>query len=198
MTEVNQDDMNRRLRHELSDLIRFIDLTRKGMDALETTVKIGSEKFPEASSQLTSVTGDLENAANNIMTILEGIMTGHEKADGLLKRLSEWTGSVEEGRRAEGAAIIAGLESIQARTKSDIMEIFSGMSFQDLTGQKLKKIISSLAVVETRILGLALDFGLNDRIAPQDRTDILTKLKAAEQAPIKQDVVDSIMKGLSV
>lgn len=198
MTEVNQDDMNRRLRHELSDLIRFIDLTRKGMDALETTVKIGSEKFPEASSQLTSVTGDLENAANNIMTILEGIMTDHEKVDGLLKRLSEWTGSVEEGRRAEGAAIIAGLESIQAKNKSDIMEIFSGMSFQDLTGQKLKKIISSLAVVETRILGLALDFGLNDRIGPQDRTDILTKLKASEQAPIKQDVVDSIMKGLSV
>ncbi len=198
MMEANQDEMHRRLRHELSDLIKFIDLTRKGMAALETTVKIGSERFPEASSQLTSVTGDLENAANNIMTLLEGIMTDHEKADGLLKRLSDWTGSIEEGRRAEGAAIAGELVSIQAKTKSDIMEIFSSMSFQDLTGQKLKKIISSLAVVESRILGLALDFGLSDRIDPQDRTDILTKLKASEQVPIKQDVVDSIMKGLSV
>mgnify|MGYP001570744821 CR=1 FL=1 len=197
MPDVNQDDMHSRLRHELSEIVKFIDSTRKGMSALETTVRIGSEKFPEASSQLTSVTGDLENAANNIMTILEGIMTDQEKADALLKRLAVWASSLEDGRRAEGAAIAAGLEAIQAKTKSDIMEIFSGMSFQDLTGQKLKKIISSLAVVESRILGLAIDFGLNDRINPQDRTEILSKLKASEHVPIKQDVVDSIMKGLS-
>ncbi len=197
MPDANQEDMHRRLKHELSEIVKFIDSTRKGMAALETTVKIGSEKFPEASSQLKSVTGDLENAANNIMTILEGIMTDHEKADVLFNRLSAWTGLVEEEKRAEGASIAAELEAIQSKTKKDIMEIFSGMSFQDLTGQKLKKIISSLAVVETRILGLALDFGLTETINPQDRTEMISKLKASEEVPLKQDVVDSIMQGLS-
>ena len=66
------------LREELSNLAKFVDQTRQGIDTLETTVKLSSQKFPEASTQLNAVTGDLENAANKIMTIVEGLMSDGE------------------------------------------------------------------------------------------------------------------------
>ena len=71
----NLNEVLNKLREELSSLASFIDKTRQGIDNLETTVKIGSERFPEASNQLSAVTGELENAANKIMTILEGLMS---------------------------------------------------------------------------------------------------------------------------
>jgi chemotaxis protein CheZ len=181
-----------RLRVELSSLASFIDNTRRGIDHIETTVKVGSEKFPEASNQLTAVTGELENAANIIMTILEGLLNEQERADVLLKRLSEWAVKSGAGEKETGLALIGDLQAINLKTRSDMMDIFANMSFQDLTGQKLKKVIGSLAVVEKKLLEMASSFGMNG----------LGDIKGASagsnvvEMPIKQDIVDRLLKEL--
>lgn len=187
-----------KLREELSSLAKFVDQTRQGIDTLETTVKISSQKFPEASTQLSAVTGDLENAANKIMTIVEGLMSDGDTTHGLLNELKAWAASLKGDGGAKGAAIIKKLDEMNAKSKNDMMEIFSNMSFQDLTGQKLKKVIGSLAVVESKLLELALNFGFNGDPAKQEqKTELLNGLKGpTNNLPIDQDVVDRIMKEL--
>lgn len=187
-----------KLREELSSLAKFVDQTRQGIDTLETTVKISSQKFPEASTQLSAVTGDLENAANKIMTIVEGLMSDGDTTHGLLNELKAWAESLKGDGGAKGAAIIKKLDEMNAKSKNDMMEIFSNMSFQDLTGQKLKKVIGSLAVVESKLLELALNFGFNGDPAKQEqKTELLNELKGpTNNLPIDQDVVDRIMKEL--
>lgn len=186
------------LREELSRLAKFVDQTRQGIDTLETTVKLSSQKFPEASTQLNAVTGDLENAANKIMTIVEGLMSDGDTTHGLLNELKAWAASLKGGEGAKGTAIMKRLEEMNAKSKNDMMEIFTNMSFQDLTGQKLKKVIGSLAVVESKLLELALNFGFNGDPAKQEqKTELLNGLKGpANNLPIDQDVVDRIMKEL--
>lgn len=186
----NWNDVINKIRGELSSLASFIDKTRTGIDNLENTVRIGSERFPEASSQLSAVTGDLENAANKIMEILEGLMTEQDETTAKINALAGWiakTQAPEEGQR-----LLKEIESMNAKSRSDTMDIFAHMSFQDLTGQKLKKVISSLAVVEKKLLEMALTFGIEESgngAAPSERP-------TEQVAPIDQDIVDRLMKEL--
>lgn len=188
----NWNEVINKLREELASLASFIDKTRQGIDNIETTVKVGSEKFPEASNQLSAVTGELENAANTIMTILEGLMSEQDRADTLLKNLSVWAQKAASEDREAGMALIGDLKGINVKTRSDMMDIFANMSFQDLTGQKLKKVIGSLAVVEKKLLEMALSFGLD---SIEGVTTPGRSVKAAE-VPINQDIVDRLLKEL--
>ncbi|MCC6501697.1 MAG: protein phosphatase CheZ [Deltaproteobacteria bacterium] len=188
----NLNEVLNKLREELSSLASFIDKTRQGIDNLETTVKIGSERFPEASNQLSAVTGELENAANKIMTILEGLMSEQERADAVLKRLSEWAARSGAAGLEEGQTLINDLQAVNIKTRSEMMDIFASMSFQDLTGQKLKKVIGSLAVVEKKLLEMALSFGLEGI----DIKDAAGTGAGKNEMPINQDIVDRLLKEL--
>lgn len=188
----NWTETMNKLREELASLAIFIDKTRQGIDNIETTVKVGSEKFPEASNQLSAVTGELENAANTIMTILEGLLSEQERADVLLKKLSEWAAKSGAAEMETGMAVIGDLQAINVKTRGDMMDIFANMSFQDLTGQKLKKVIGSLAVVEKKLLEMALSFGL-DSIGEVSAAGAGAK---APEMPINQDIVDRLLKEL--
>lgn len=188
----NLNEVMSKLREELSSLASFIDKTRQGLDNLETTVKIGSEKFPEASNQLSAVTGDLENAANRIMTILEGLMSEQERADALLKKLSEWAAKSGAPGCEDAVAGIKDLQTINVKARGEMMDIFANMSFQDITGQKLKKVIGSLAVVEKKLLEMALSFGLESIENPNRSGAGITQ----PEMPINQDIVDRLLKEL--
>lgn len=188
----NWNEVMNRLREELSGLAVFIDKTRQGIDNIEMTVKLGSERFPEASNQLSAVTGELENAANTIMTILEGLVNEQERADSLLTKLSEWAEKSGSGEKEAGMALIGELKRLNAKSRSDMMDVFANMSFQDLTGQKLKKVIGSLAIVEKKLLEMALSFGLESGIEGKDG---LGGIKPNEM-PINQALVDKLLKEL--
>lgn len=184
-----------RIREEVSSLAFFVDMTRKGMDTIESTLTIGKERFPEASSQLSSVTGDLENAANNIMSILESLMLEQDRADAIIKELSSWACGIEGSK--DSCAKITELASIHTRSKNSMMEIFSNMSFHDLSGQKLKKVIRSLAIIESKLLEVAVDFDLADGRGNAQMSDLLNKIKgSSEIKPLNQDVVDQLLKEL--
>lgn len=184
-----------KIREEVSNLAFFVDITRKGMDTIESTLTIGNEKFPEASSQLSSVTGDLENAANNIMSILETLMQEQDRADAIIKELLSWACGIQGS--SDSCARITELASIHTRSKNGMMEIFSNMSFHDLSGQKLKKVIRSLAIIESKLLEVAVNFDLAGGRSSTEKSDLLNKLKgSSEIKPLNQDVVDQLLKEL--
>jgi len=188
-----------RVKTELSVLVKFVDKTRNGLDSLQSTVKISSEKFPEASRQITSVAGEIESAANNIITLLESMMLEQEKAQYLIKSLSTWVKGIPLEDKPKVVEALSQLDGINTRQKRDLMEIFTNLSFQDLTGQKLKKVIASLSIIESKLLELALTFDFGDSIKKEDKKEMLNELKethAAEPTRLNQDVVDKILREL--
>jgi chemotaxis protein CheZ len=188
----NQTHILSKLRTELTNLARYVDQSRQGIDSLESAVKIGSEKFPEASSQLSSVTGDLENAANNIMGIVEGLLSEHDRMRELLESFSHLVSKMEE---KQGSIMLKELMGMNGRMKRDMMEIFSNLSFHDLSGQKLKNVIRTLATVEAKILEIAINFGFADE--KRRSSKLLEGFKgASDKNLIDQDVVDRILSEL--
>ncbi|MBI5235778.1 MAG: protein phosphatase CheZ [Deltaproteobacteria bacterium] len=201
MPETEWSELLKRVKDELALLVKFVDKTRNGLDSIESTVKLSTEKFPEASRQIDLVAGELENAANNIITLLESMMLEQERTQYLIKSLSEWISSVSADNKDKASDAIGQLGAINIKLKKDLMEIFSNLSFQDLTGQKLRKVMTSLSSVETRLLELALTFdivGDKGKVhkAKKDMLDVLSDAKKEEPMKLNQEVVDKILREL--
>jgi len=188
----NQSHILGKLRSELTNLAKYVDQSRQGIDSLESAVKMGTEKFPEASSQLSSVTGDLENAANSIMGIVEGLLSEHDRMRELIDSFSPLVSKMES---KHGPILLNELQEMNGRMKRHMMEIFSNLSFHDLSGQKLKNVMTTLATVEAKILEMAINFGFTEEMRSDSR--LLNDFKgASEKNLIDQDVVDRILSEL--
>jgi len=77
------------------------------------------------------------------------------------------------------------------------------LSFQDITGQKIKKIVKLIDEIETRLLEIIVAFGIKvdkakEPDAGQRATEWLNKLKDSSGSNgTKQDLVDQILAEFS-
>jgi chemotaxis protein CheZ len=128
--------------------------------------KVGGENpeklFNEASNQLDEILAATEDATGKIMDIVEKQQDMQAGAGRILHGLD--SGGVTKAQVRE-------LREINDALNADLMEIMTTLSFQDLTGQRIKRIIDAIKKVETIVLDLYLATGL--------------KMKAHEEAPDK-------------
>ncbi len=123
--------------------------------------------FNEASQQLDEILTTTEKATFEIMDVVEKHME-------LQNRSQELLGSLRKTRKSNPA--IQQLISINEDLGENLMRIMTSLSFQDLTGQRIKKIIYALKTIEGIVFDLYVSTGLS--------------IKAKEQAPEKN--VDEI------
>jgi len=127
------------------------------MDKKET-----EELFSEASEQLDAIVQTTEKATEDIMEVIEKHMDLQAKSGKLLKTLKE--------KKIDDEGIETLIESNKI-LNNDLMELMTLLSFQDLTGQRIKRIIHALKQVQTTVFELFMSTGL--------------KIKAKESAPEK-------------
>jgi len=191
----SSENLIQKLTEELSRLLNYVEKTKSGLGYIEDTVMVGSETVPQASVQISAVTGDLESAANIIMSILEEVLAEHDRNHVLLESLSGWASGLNEKDREEGMAIISEIKQITEKTKTQMMDIFSNMSFHDLSGQKLKKVNLSLSVVQSKLHDIATTFGIKD-FETKAKTASPGNFNGIVNDPMDQDVVDRLLKEL--
>jgi len=127
------------------------------MDKKET-----EELFAEASEQLDAIVQTTEKATEDIMGVIEKQMDIQANAGQKLKALKDQELSKEE---------IEELIVSNNILNNDLMELMTLLSFQDLTGQRIKRIIHALKQVQTTVFELFMSTGL--------------KIKAKENEPEK-------------
>ena len=86
------------------------------------------------------------------------------------------------------------VKQVVSENKEILMDIITGLSFQDLTGQKIKVIVGLIEEVEKRLLQLIVTFGLKSKDA-NEGNDTLKEF--SDKPTLKQDVVDNILKEFS-
>jgi len=82
--------------------------------------------FPTAGAELQAITQDTEGATNTIMTAAEAMMDFDPS-----------------------------MPDLKAKIDDEVMKIFEACSFQDITGQRVSKIIKVLTQIEARVSRLA-------------------------------------------
>ena len=130
------------IREDLQELADFIKSTKAEILELRPD-EISQEHLPAASIELDAIVSATENATNAIMEAAETVETiGTELGGDVNDRLLEATTS-----------------------------IFEACSFQDITGQRIGKVVRALREIETKIDDLLGVFGEADDATRQARLD---------------------------
>lgn len=109
------------------------------------------DHFTEASDQLAQVVHATEAAAMNIMDLVEEQAKKADEAKRLLGSLKE---------KFPDAPEVSQLEGINEGLGTAFEQIITALSFQDITGQRLRKVTEALGNIEASVLDLYLSSGL--------------------------------------
>ncbi|MBL4906331.1 MAG: protein phosphatase CheZ [Sneathiella sp.] len=166
------------LKQELEALSHVIMDTRREIASL--TSQGDGQKIHGMTDQLDAVVGDTETATNSILAAVETIEDKNES-------LELNATSPEE------------LEIVEGITNS-VMKIYEACSFQDITGQRISKVVGTLKFVEDRIasmidiLGGDKEFDDIEKVEHDAQMDGDVELSGpqAEDQKISQDEIDAL------
>ncbi len=127
-----------RLKTELDGLSETIERTKRDIAVLSRT-SASEERLQDMTHQLDAVVRSTEEATNTILECAEQVQ---ELSDNLILHLTS-----DDERAA--------LEGIQAH----VITIFEACNFQDLSGQRISKVINALKEVEERVTHMMELFG---------------------------------------
>lgn len=166
------------LRQELQQLSEVIDETRREIASLQSSAS--GQKLNAMSDQLDAVVADAETATN---TILEAVETIEVKNESLHLNAST----------PEEAEIIEAIDRA-------VMTIYEACNFQDITGQRISKVVETLSFVEQRIgsminiLGGQNELEKAQVVKHEVQLDDDTELKGPQPVghEISQEEIDSL------
>lgn len=150
------------------------DSLKSFREAIDPRLKeMATEHMPKAVDQLEMVINKTEEAANKTMEIVEKYIL---KMDDLASHLREIQGP---------EASLKYLKEFKNSLEDDLTEIITTQSFQDLTGQVLKKVINLVGDLEVELIKLITTFGV--KIEEK-------KTEKKEVEKVTQDEVDDLLK----
>jgi len=165
--------------HECRSLSDYISNARKEIASLQPG-DLESDRIPRAGLELDAIVQQTEEATNTIMEAAEEIM----------------------------GADPANPEAYHSVTQDAVMRIFEACSFQDITGQRISKVVETLAHIENRVLELRNLLGVteddideakaNAEPAEVSHDEALLSGPALDGEGIDQSEVDALMSGGAV
>ena len=138
------------LYHEVGKVTRKIhDSIRSFKDAIDPKLKdVVTTDMPKAVDRLQYVIDKTEEAANKTMAVVEKYILAMDELSAHIRQIKE----PEEA--------VSYLKNFRNRLEDDLTEVLTTQSFQDLTGQALKKVMTLVGEVETEMMKLITHFGI--------------------------------------
>jgi len=159
------------MRNGLQSIYKELSNARQDESGSEITKekKRADQLFSEAADQLDKILATTEQATGDIMDVVEKHLEMQAESNKILHSLK--SGGVTKEQLGE-------LRAMSDTLNEDLMSIMTTLSFQDLTGQRIKRIIGAIKNVEAIVLDLYLSTGF--------------KLKAHEETPEKDlDLIEA-------
>jgi chemotaxis protein CheZ len=185
--EANYRELNDRLATALADVVKQIENVRKSLMDVRPGLVDSSQALPQTAGHLGDIDKTLADAAERLFTLTEKAIADNEKSAELLAAL--------KAKAHASEAEVDALASINAESRSELMEVLTSLSFQDLAGQKIKKISALIEDVETRILKILVVLGCQESEDASKQDTMLSELNKSEGGgALKQNLVDDILK----
>jgi len=145
--EGDLSEMNLKLYAEVESLARYIVSAKTEIAALRPD-EIMSDHIPNATDELDAIVGSTEEATNGILQAMESL----------------------EGLTAEMDPAMA------EKVTEAVTLVYESCNFQDITGQRITKVVKALKHIESKVDALVAAFG-----------DEISKYKAAHPTPEKAE-----------
>lgn len=159
---------------ELRDIARYIELMKSEIGALQAN-DIRNSHIPLAGAELDAIVNATETATNDIMECAEAVM----------------------------AAEATDLPSYRAFVEEKMLLVFEACSFQDITGQRIAKVVETLHMIESRIGNFAAAMNARDdaqaltddeKARAERRERLLLNGPALAGTGVAQEDVDQLMR----
>lgn len=143
--EGDHANLSLRLHADIEALAKYIDATKAEISEIRAD-KINTEFLPEASDQLSAIVGATEQATNEIFEAVESI---EELASAMAPEQAE-------------------------QVTEAVTRVYEACSFQDITGQRVSKVVAALQNIELRVGALLQAFGEEGGVAANgiEKTDL--------------------------
>jgi chemotaxis protein CheZ len=160
---------------EFRELAEYIASAKKEINALQAN-ELHQERIPSAGRQLDAIVKSTEEATNRIMEQAEAIM----------------------------AADPSDPQAYQATVNNAVMEIFEACSFQDITGQRISKVVDTLQHIESRVSRFAKAVNARDVAPPLTPEEEAKERRIREQLlhgplldgeGVSQQAIDELLDG---
>ncbi len=169
------ESLDKAVFRELKEIADYIGRMREEIGALQAN-DMSRARIPAAGQELDAIVKSTEDASNTIMECAEAVM----------------------------AAEAIDLKSYRAFVEDRMMVLFEACSFQDLTGQRISKVVSTLKMIESRVNRFAEAARVRDAADFRDAREIAEeehrKLKLVNGPALAgqgnpQDVIDELISG---
>jgi chemotaxis protein CheZ len=168
----------RDLSYEMSNNVKelatlFVDFRQELKSKISPELtEMATKHIPQAADQLEGVIETLEMAANKLMDNLEAMEKNTQKLDETMAALKNGKVSIpgddqcimevelDEKTTKMLAPLSFFVESNLQKGRALISDSFVQMSFQDLTGQRIKRIMGLVAAMEKRLKAMVVSFGV--------------------------------------
>jgi chemotaxis protein CheZ len=137
-------DMDNAVYRELREIAGYIESLKREIGALKAN-EIKTSRIPAAGQELSAVCKATETATNTIMECAEAVMAADGRDPAAYKAL------VEE----------------------KMMLVFEACSFQDITGQRITKVVETLQLIDERVSRFAKVIAARDAAGPTSETERL-------------------------
>lgn len=173
ITKIDGGD-KRDVYQDIAELAQIIDSLKKEI-AASTPEHVGNSHIPDAKDELDAVVSATADATNKIMGICEEIETIADGVD----------------------------EASKEKLTGKVTEIYEACTFQDITGQRIKNVITTLRLIEEKVEKIMQTLGDKVGLKPgetqytksvsvNDEKSLLNGPQMADKA-ISQDDIDKLL-----
>lgn len=153
---------------EVASLAQDLALLRREVIAL-APARLGRDDLPQARAELSAVMRETETGADQILSAAEALLTETSGQD----------------------------EAFQARVHDHALTILSACAFQDLTGQRLGKVLDLLSNMEGRMRDLVERVGVVEEAAVESaeqrrQRELMLNGPALNGPEVSQDAIDAL------
>ena len=181
--------VNEEMRTGLRGIYQEISSVSKDESLTESTDTSKTQKlFSDATKQLDEIMKTTLEATEKIMATVELLLTQQEEAGSLIASLEV---------NAKQAPSLARLDTLNQSLEMSLTDIITDLSFQDLTGQRLKKVVSAITTIRETVFDLYVSTGL--MMKTREETPEKDLKEIAEESRRKvQEIRNSELKGPSL
>ncbi len=201
----------KQLSHDMKDGVR--DIYQQMSDLPQEQKGEGGDArafFQATTTDLTEVTRATEEATMKIMGLVEKQQELQAESAEIIAGVRAGTATPEQLDR---------LDEINKQLGDDLMDMTMAMSFQDLTGQRIKRVVTALGKIEETIIQLYVTSGLimegaesdpaKDATALKDEAnramedfkqnrEVKSKLKGPSDSGMSQNAIDDMLAQLGM
>jgi chemotaxis protein CheZ len=192
-TMFGKRESNTALFQEIGELAKFINNAKKELEEVQKS-QIADKEIPQASNQLDAIIQMTEQATGKIMDECDRLSMFHND---VREQLLNMDPPLDPNA-------LAGIEDAFIQAATSVTHINEACGFQDITGQRIQKVVRALQEIERQVLRMVVVFGLMQN---EETLDEETKAELKEDADLlngpqltgqglEQDDIDAILAKL--